>query len=431
MGFKRRTHAGDPFPFVGHGVGFARKHIECYIGFSGAVPPADRSAIEAGCPPPLAVFFEWTERGLCFGSDDGLSSRIQKTYPGKPILGMPGTEQWRALAAAVETWVRAVHGRWSIAYVIWPLDYEIGHNTDDWHDRSVALIPSQILPDLHGKPDKFARWYADNVARLWRSEMQKRPAAAQAQALAAVPDAARSALLALDLLWEPVDPAPVDDRRELDKAEAVRLWRSLSGPFDDVEAALQLAQAEMFPNTKPVDARWTLAWSIQVEGTPEDGLKLCDAMLAASAPGDWLALRAQFLCRAGRPAEAEPLIPAALLDHLLAGPAHSDNHALVALHEYYAAIGDSETAAVVIHGGAPLGSFLKLMARVAGCSVPERAPPRSGSRFAELLDRWLDPVWQPESLSDDDRWRCLRKLEKLPKRPLADKCASLESAGNG
>lgn len=421
----RSASADEPFPFLGHGVGFARKHLECYVGFAGAVARRDRPAVEAGCPPPLACSFTWSGRGLCFGSDDALTRRIKKTYPGKPVLGMPGREQWRALARAVEAWVRTVHARWPIEYVIWPLDLEIGHETDGWHDRSVGAIPSMILPDLHAKQDRVAKWYAEHVGRLWRTTMRTRPVAEQVAALAALPDDAKAAFDAYDLWWEPAPPPLVDTRRDIGDTELLEVWRSLSPPLEDVEAALLRAQAARFPDTKPSDVRWALIAAIRAAGTAEDGLALCDAMLAAGAARDWPALRAQFLCRAGRPDDAAKLLPRALLDHLLAGPGETHNEALIALHDYYAVTGDHEAAAVVIHGGAPLGSFLKAEARWAGGTVPERAPRGSGSRFAALLDRWLDPVWHPASMSEEERQRCLRKLDRLPRRPLAARRASL------
>lgn len=420
-----RGNTIDPFPFVGHGVGFARKHIECYVGFVDAVAPGARAAIEAGCPAPLACFFGWSERGLCFGSDDALSKRIRDAYPGTPVMGMPGKEQWRALAEAVEAWARTVHERNAIRYVIWPLDQEIGHETDAWHDRSVDAIPSVILPDLHEKTDETSQHYAEIAARLWRVTMRARAKAEQVAALASLPPAARAALEAHDLGWEPEEPAPVDARRDLEHAEVVQVWRTLSPPLDDVEAALLDAQARLFPETKPSSVRWSLIWAIRAAGTADDGLAVCEAMLAAGAKGDWPALHAQFLSRVGRVDEAAGLLPAVLLGLLLAGPGEQENEALLALHDYYAATHDEENAAIVIHGGAPLGSVLKAEARWAGRSVPERAPKSSGSRFAALLDRWLDPVWRPESLSEEERWRCLRKLDKLPKRPLAAKRASL------
>ena len=416
----------DPFPFIGHGVGFARKRMELYLGFADEVTVDDRGHIEAGCPAPLSCFFEWTVRGLAFGSDDTLHARVRRAYAGRPIAGRPGTEQWRAMAEDLESWVRETHGRWPIAYVIWPLDQEVGHDTDGWHDRSLAQIPSTILPDLLQQDSDHARWFVENVARLWRATTRARPAAEQAAALDALSPDVRRALDDFDLLWVPEEPAPVDTRREIEPRELLEVWRDTPRTPGTLEASLREIQARRFPDTKPADLRYTLVSAVREMNVPGDGLELCDLVLAEGASPEWSALRAQFLAALGRLEEAKLALPAVLAGHVRDERWYSSNEAMIAFHDYHAATGETELAEVILHGGSPLGSFLRLEARSLGRSVRDRAPPRAATRFAELLDRWLDPAWAPDTWSEEERWRCRRALEKLPKRPLAKKRASLE-----
>ena len=400
--------------------------MELYVGFADEVREDDRRHVEAGCPPPLSCFFEWTARGLAFGSDDTLHVRIRSTYRGRPIAGLPGTEQWRAMAEDLERWACETHTRWPIGYVVWPVDQEVGHETDAWHDRSVAQIPSRILPDLLATPGEHARWFAEHVARLWRTTTRARPAVEQAAALDALSPEVRRALDDLDLLWVPEEPAPVDARRDIEPAELLEVWHHTPRTPGALEASLKETQARRFPDTKPANLRYGLVSAVRQLNVPDEGLELCDLVLAEGASPEWSALRAQFLAALGRLEEAKRALPAVLAGHLRDERWYSSNEAMIAFHDYHAATGETELAEVILHGGSPLGSFLRLEARSLGRSVRDRAPPRAATRFAELLDRWLDPAWAPDTWSEEERRRCRRALEKLPKRPLAKKRASLE-----
>jgi hypothetical protein len=418
-----RKKSGDPFPFVGHGVGYARKRIQCYLGFETEVLESAHSEIERHCPPPLACFFKWTSRGLCFGSDDALHRRIIKTYPGKPVVGtsLPGTEQWAALARATEEWIRAIDERWAVAYAIWPPDQETGHDPSPWHERSMEQIPS-LLIDLCEKGDDDAQWFAESIAMLWRAQMQVRAKSEQEAAQANLTAQARAALEAMQLWWTPVEPLAVDERRELEDHEMLQVWRGTPRDTGSLREAFDRVQGERFPDTKPVSFRYDLLHAIREEGTAEEGLDLCVAVLAQpDGAVDWEAFRAQFLIALGRLSEAKALLPAALLDHIARGGACFDNEELLALCDYYLALGDQERAEIVIHGGARLGSFLKLIARAEGRSINDKPPPRVGTRFAKLYDEWLTPVWDPHSLSRDQLWHCQRAFERLARRPLAAK----------
>ena len=389
MGAKPRRAPSYPYPFVGHGVGYARKHIECYVAFVEAPPPMSRSWIEAACPPPLAVFFTWTERGLVFASDDGLHERIIAAYPGEPLEDLPASGQWAALAADVDRWLGEIAERYAIAGVVWPLDREVGHETDAWHHWSMARVESMVRDHLTDQGDEVA-WFAERATDALRASQ--------------APDEPESTGPTLDDMKRAWIRARATGSRQLE-LRFVEQWNP-ENALPDLRTLWHAAmQAEDFALARQV----------------------CDAVLGQKQPAryqqQWLAHRVEVLLELGDLGAAREALPAALLY-----ADFYDNDVLLALLRYCIETGDGDDLAVVFHAGAELGTYFKLMARsLPGAPDPPR-PAKVMQRFAAVYRRWVAPAWQPSTLAWDQLADARRNFEKVHKRALATEIAAADVA---
>lgn len=160
------------FPYLGHGIGYNRKCLECYIWFKDEVKTEDRKKIERSTPPPLACFFYWCGKTLHFGSDDFLEVYIRETYNKKmsSILNSgneeliekfhrdaddgkygdyinPTNKEWKKFNKAIHKWIENVNKNNPVAFFLKPVG-EYGTKFSKYHNWSVSVVPERVLPCL-------------------------------------------------------------------------------------------------------------------------------------------------------------------------------------------------------------------------------------------------------------------------------------------
>ena len=160
------------FPYLGHGIGYNRKCLECYVWFKNEVTPEDKKNIERDVPPPLACFFFWCGKALHFGSDDFLEAYIRETYNPEinKILNSGNEEliqkyykdssngkygdalnptdyEWEEFNYAIDKWIENVNKDNPVAFFLKP-EGEYGTEYSKYHDWSVSVIPDMVLPYL-------------------------------------------------------------------------------------------------------------------------------------------------------------------------------------------------------------------------------------------------------------------------------------------
>lgn len=165
----------QPFPFVGQGSVFAHKCLEGAIGLSGPIDAAQRDAIEASLPSPLACRVTWGERGFHFGSDDAyeyavadLMSRARRQNdldapipPGED--GQPTAAAWNAFEARLTDWCRRLHAAFGLSFVVIASSEVAGaHEHGAWHRHSIGER-ERCADAIAGLPEDAAAW----VDALW------------------------------------------------------------------------------------------------------------------------------------------------------------------------------------------------------------------------------------------------------------------------
>lgn len=165
-----------PFPWLHHGPiepEYLDKCEEVFLWFERPVSPAERVAIEAGCPAPLADVYAWGDTWVYFGSPgDSYDALIRLGYGG--LAADASVEEIRALyeddeaigravvafAADLEAWVRKAHGVVPIAFFFGPS----GTDRDAWGKWSEAKV-RDVWTRVNAVPATPAEADDENPAR--------------------------------------------------------------------------------------------------------------------------------------------------------------------------------------------------------------------------------------------------------------------------
>lgn len=168
-----KSQGPEPFCFVGQGSAFAHKRLEGALVLRTEIDAAQRDAIEASIPAPLACRVTWGPRGFHFGSDDAyeyavadLMSRARRQSdlaaaiaPGED--GMPTAAAWNAFEARVVDWCRRLHAAFGLSFVVLAsIDVPGVHEHGAWHRGSVAQR-ERFAEATAGLPDDAVAWVDD------------------------------------------------------------------------------------------------------------------------------------------------------------------------------------------------------------------------------------------------------------------------------
>jgi len=179
-----RAADSQPFPFVflKHGLFSYGDEIEqahWYIVFEREVPPDERGAALAGAPPPFAgrsvwagpIIYQESPADRYFdahvwkaygeGADQRATEELSEEELEEEDQHEVTEHEAQAFSDALDAWLRRVHERWPISFVIaWSGDVE-----DPWSEWSAAQVAPRVIPRVRAIQSSLRPPTAGNV---WR-----------------------------------------------------------------------------------------------------------------------------------------------------------------------------------------------------------------------------------------------------------------------